>query len=251
MICAANWKMSMGLEEARRFLFKFKNLLGSGERGRFLFFPPACLAGLFSEESFLWGGQNVYFKGRGAFTGENSLEALEEMGARFCLLGHSERRYIFGESETEIEKKFHFIHERGLVPILCAGETAAERGKKSPAIKRQLGWIKTYEKYRSLPWKADRRPEGFEKIPFIVAYEPVWAIGSGETPSPGEISEARQIIKEIMAFDGAPVFYGGSVTKENAAEIARGGGADGFLIGGSSLKAEELYAIYKAAESSC
>ena len=250
MICAANWKMNMGYGEAQRFLFKFKNLLESEEeKNKFLFFPPACLAGLFAGESFLWGAQNVYFKGRGAFTGENSLETLEEMGAQFCLLGHSERRHIFGESDVEIEKKFHFIHERGLIPVLCAGEAAAEREKKSAAIKRQLGWIKTYEKYKSLPWRADRRPKGFEKIPFIVAYEPVWAIGSGETPSPEEISETHQLIKEHLSFDGALVFYGGSVTKENAALFGREAEVEGLLAGGASLKAEEFYSLYKAAAS--
>ncbi len=260
MICAANWKMSMGHEEARRFLFKFKNMPESAETSRFVFFPPACLAGLFAREDFLWGGQNVYFKGRGPWTGENSLETLEEMGARFCLIGHSERRYIFGESEVEAEKKFHFTHERGLVPVLCAGETAAERGKKAAALRRQLGWIKTCRKYMSLPWKTNRRPKGFESIPFIVAYEPVWAIGSGETPSPAEISEAADLIRGHLSFlseggagggGGSPplVFYGGSVTKENASRLSRSGNIDGFLIGGASLKAEELCAIYRAAAS--
>ncbi len=245
MIYIANWKMNMGYKEAQDFLFKFKNLLKEKENEKFIFLPPAFLSGLFQKGNLYWGSQNIYFKKKGSFTGENSAELLQEMGAQFCLLGHSERRHIFGETDVDIEKKFNLIQEVNLIPILCVGELGHERGDKESVFKKQLSWIRTYGKYQKLPWKPESRPDLFNTVPFIVAYEPVWAIGTGETPSPEEINESHRFIKEYLQFENIPVFYGGSVTKENVQMFSQQKYIDGFLIGGASLNVEEFYSIYK------
>ena len=197
MIYIANWKMNMGYKEAQDFLFKFKNYLKENENEKFVFLPPAFLSGLFQKENFYWGAQNIYSKEKGSFTGENSAEVLQEIGAQFCLLGHSERRYTFGETDIDIEKKFDLAQQKNLIPILCVGELSHEKGDKESVFRRQLSWIRTYAKYQNLPWKPDARPKPFKTLPFIIAYEPVWAIGAGETPSPEEINESHQFIKKI------------------------------------------------------
>ena len=248
MLYIANWKMNQGFEEAQNFLKEFKGLVKSGEQNKFVFLPPALLSVLFQKESFYWGGQNIHVKPKGSFTGENSAQTLLEMGAQFCLLGHSERRYGFGESEAEIEKKFHLLHELGLIPILCVGETASETGSKSTVFKRQLAWLKTFIKYENLPWKPENRPEEFKTLPFIVAYEPVWAIGTGNTPSAQDLRTSCEMIKENLP-KGIPILYGGSVNKDNAKEISEQKDIDGFLVGGASLDAKEFYSIYEQSQS--
>ncbi len=249
MMYIANWKMNIGYKEAQNFLFKFKNFLKEGEKEKFIFLPPAFLSGLFHQEKFYWGAQNVSSVNKGAFTGENSVDVIQEMGAQFCLLGHSERRYTFGETDADVEKKFDLIQKMNLIPILCVGELSHERRDKQSVFRRQLSWIKTYDKYQKLPWKPENRPESFREIPLIVAYEPVWAIGTGETPSPEEVNESHHFIKEYLQFENIPVFYGGSVTKENVFSLSQNKYMDGFLIGGASLKAEEFYSIYERSKN--
>lgn len=249
MICIANWKMNQGFQAAQTFLQEFKSLLQSeDDKQNFIFLPPAFLAGLFKEESFYWGAQDICNKTQGAFTGENSAKTLLEMGAQFCLLGHSERRYGFGESEVEIEQKFHLMQDLGLIPILCVGETESERNNKALVFKRQLAWLRTYVKYEKLPWKPEARPKPFKDMPFIVAYEPVWAIGTGATPSQQEMQDSCEIIKEYLHLKNTPILYGGSVNKDNAEVFYKQKYLDGFLIGGASLKAQEFYSIYKQSQ---
>lgn len=244
MIYIANWKMSISFQEAKDFLFKFKNFIQKEEKDNFIFLPPALLAGLFGQESLLWGGQNIHWKDQGAFTGENSISTLNQMGAQFCLVGHSERRHVFGETEVDIEKKFHLINEHGLIPILCVGELQHERSKKEQALSKQLKWVTTYEKYQNLPWKKEGKPASFQSTPFIVAYEPVWSIGTNETPSPDEINEAHEFIKSCLNTDSLPVCYGGSVSQKNIQSFCEKKHVDGFLVGRSSLKAEDFYSLY-------
>ena len=131
MICAANWKMNMGVNGGRTFLRNFKKLLQKGEEKHFLFFPPAFLSFLFAEEDLHWGGQNVFFQKSGAWTGENSPEVLRELSARFCLLGHSERRLIFGETEEDCRKKIPSA-PRSKYPArsLCGGKRIGKRIKR-------------------------------------------------------------------------------------------------------------------------
>lgn len=247
MLVMANWKMNGGLKQKAEYFSKFNQLVQNKEElQNFIFFPPATLSVLFSEEPFLWGAQNFYFKKQGAYTGENSIEVFKELGARFSLIGHSERRYIFGESDSDIEKKFHLSQEEGLIPVLCVGETQSEISKRNQVLRKQLNFLKTHQKYRNLPWSDELRPEPFKEIPFIIAYEPLWAIGTGEAASPEEVKESISTIKDFLSFyKKAPVVYGGSVNEKNAKQLTEKGTMDGFLVGSASLDPTVLYSIYK------
>ena len=247
MICAANWKMNMGVDTAQTFLRDFKKLLKKGEEKHFLFFPPAFLSFLFARENLCWGGQNVFFQKNGAWTGENSPEVLKELSAGFCLLGHSERRLNFGETEKGIEKKFYLLRRLNILPVLCVGEKESERDQKDQILKKQLSFLKSFK--LAAHDKKAIHPEGYEGIPFIVAYEPVWAIGSGKTPSAGEINEIHEIIKNTLPLDNIPVLYGGSVTENNAGSFGKEPHVDGFLVGGASLKPESFYSIFQAGKN--
>ena len=232
MIVAANWKMNIGVRRGRDFLQDFKKLLQNDEeKGSFIFFPPAPLSFLFAEGNWHWGGQNVFSQREGAYTGENSPEVFKELSARFCLLGHSERRHAFGETDLEVEKKFHLLKKLNLTPVLCVGEQ--EREQRDSVLKEQLSWLKA----------EDLKGDG---IPFIVAYEPVWAIGSGKTPTAGEINSIHKGIKSRFPGKNIPVLYGGSVTEERAKIFWKEEFVDGFLVGGASLRAGELYSIFQA-----
>lgn len=248
MICAANWKMNMGVDAARTFLRDFKKLLKEDEKKNFIFFPPPFLSFLFAGEDLHWGGQNVFFQKSGAWTGENSPEVLGELSARFCLVGHSERRLVFGETEEEIEKKFHLLRSLNILPVLCVGEKESEREQRDQILKRQLNFLKNFD-----PEAHDKKmisPEDYEGVPFIVAYEPVWAIGSGKTPSSKEINEIHQLIKNFLPVKNIPVLYGGSVTEANAVLFGKESYVDGFLVGGASLKAKSFYSIFHAGRKS-
>ena len=250
MLIMANWKMNGGLKQESEYFSVFNQLVQSEkEQENFVFFPPAALAVFFSKKPFSWGAQNFYFKLKGAYTGENSLEVFKDLGAQFCLLGHSERRYIFGESDTDIEKKFHLAQEQGFLPVLCVGENSHEKNQKPHVLKKQLGFLKTYVKYRNLPWDTNHRSEAFKEIPFIIAYEPVWAIGTGTTPSAEEVRETFHLIRDFLSFDKAPIIYGGSVNQKNAKALAKQGSAEGFLVGNASLNPSEFYSIYQNAVS--
>ena len=244
MIVAGNWKMNMGFKQAVQFLSDFNKLIDKKtERGHFIFFPPTALAFLFQKEKLYWGGQNVYHKKEGDLTGETSAQTLKEMGACFCLLGHSERRHIFGESDVDIEKKLSLLQELALIPVLCIGENLSDRPQKNKVLQKQLSWIKNYNKYEKLPWKPDLLPFEFKKMPLIIAYEPLWSIGTGKTPSAQEIDETSRFIKEYLP--KTKVFYGGSVNIQNIKNFTNCPLLDGFLIGGASLKPDLFYNIYQ------
>ena len=246
MIVAGNWKMNMGFQQAIDFLSRFNQLTDKEkDREHFIFFPPASLSALFQKENFYWGGQNVYHQAEGAFTGETSAKTLKEMGAGFCLLGHSERRWTFGETDAEVEKKFSLLQELALIPVLCVGENLADRFDKQKTLKIQLSWIKNYKKYDKLPWKSDHLPPAFQDIPLIIAYEPIWSIGTGDTPSAQEIDETAQYIKEYLSLSSIRMFYGGSVHKNIAKDFSSCSSIDGFLVGGASLDPDHFYSIYQ------
>ena len=242
MLIVANWKMKMGYQKALSFLSEFTSLIQKEEAEHFVFFPPAGLSSLFQSKNLYWGPQNVYQQKEGALTGENSAELFKEMGASFCLLGHSERRYIFGESDVEVEKKFSLLQELALIPVLCIGEAGLERSEKKKHLIKKLSWIKQYTKYDQLPFHPERLPECFKDYSVIVAYEPLWSIGTGETPSSSEIQEVVNLIKDYLPH--VKVFYGGSVTEDNVSSL-KTENLDGFLVGGASLEARSLYNIYK------
>ncbi|MBC6415407.1 MAG: triosephosphate isomerase [Bdellovibrionales bacterium] len=238
--------MNMGYQQALSFLLEFNKLVKKEDKDSFIFFPPAPLSLIFEKEKFYWGSQNIYQKIKGALTGENSVQLFKEMGATFCLLGHSERRYIFGETDVDIEKKFSLVQEQALIPVLCIGESLSERFQKNKVLIKKLSWIKQYNKYEKLPFHPEKLPPDFKDLSFIVAYEPLWSIGTGEIPSVSELEDVISLIKED--FPTVKVFYGGSVSLENALSLSCDK-LDGFLIGSESVNPHSFYGIYKQIKS--
>lgn len=233
-ICAANWKMNQDIELTRQFLSHFFKQVSPTDQKHFMFFPPALLAAEFSkykdEENFVWGAQNFYYESHGAYTGENSPELYKKMGAQVMLIGHSERRVLFNESDSLISKKIQATTQLGLIPMLCVGETWEERkaGKAGNVIHSQIR--------KALDGKP--KPSNL-----IVAYEPVWAIGTGQVAEVKDVAEMHSFIKKEIGYE-TRVLYGGSVKAENAKDLAAIKDVDGFLIGGASLKLESLLQIF-------
>lgn len=187
------------------------------------------------------GAQNLHHEDRGAFTGEVSGASLARMGLRFVLTGHSERRTLFGESDRTVRLKVAAARRHGLVPILCVGETESERdgGRTLGVVERQLR-----EAFEGLA-----APRGDE---LVVAYEPVWAIGTGRTPTPPQVEEVHRSIREILRLlagtsgERIRILYGGSVTADNAGSLLTLPEVDGGLVGGASLDPRKFAAIVAA-----
>jgi triosephosphate isomerase len=190
-----------------------------------------------------WGGQDLHWESSGAFTGEISALMLREAGCRFVIVGHSERRQLFGETDASVRRKIRAALTAGLVPIVCVGETERERdaGETDTVLRRQveagLGGLSL---------------SGGESL--VLAYEPVWAIGTGRTASPEQAQEAHAGIREVLASvlgaetaDAVRILYGGSVKPSNAGSLLQAPDIDGALVGGASLEAESFLAIVRAA----
>jgi triosephosphate isomerase (TIM) len=190
----------------------------------------------------LWGAQSVSEHASGAFTGEVSAAMLCDFGCRFVLVGHSERRQLFGESDAAVAAKFVAAQKSGLVPVLCLGETLAEResGQTTAVVARQLDAVIAGAGVGALATA-------------VLAYEPVWAIGTGVTASPAQAQEVHAAIRaRVAAHDGSlakglRILYGGSVKAQNAAELFAQADIDGGLIGGAALVADDFLAICRAA----
>jgi triosephosphate isomerase (TIM) len=188
------------------------------------------------------GGQNLDPHASGAYTGEVSGPMLRDAGCTYVIVGHSERRTLFGETDEVVEQKFVAAQAVGLTPILCVGESLAEResGQTTEVVGRQLDAV-----------LARHGAQVFEKA--VIAYEPVWAIGTGRTASPEQAQEVHQFIRARIAArdnkiaENVRLLYGGSVKASNAAELFRQADIDGGLIGGASLKADEFLSICRAA----
>ena len=189
------------------------------------------------------GAQDVYFEQNGAFTGEISVSMLKDIGCTYVLCGHSERRHIIGETDELINKKVAAAISGGLLPVLCVGELLEERkaSQTNEVVTRQV--------------KNGLAGLSVEKIPAVtIAYEPVWAIGTGLTATPQQAQEAHELVRKLLAemYDARlaeeiRILYGGSVKPENAAELMRQQDVDGSLVGGASLKADDFLAIIRAA----
>jgi triosephosphate isomerase len=189
------------------------------------------------------GAQNVHYEDNGAYTGEISTSMLKEVGCHYVIIGHSERREYFGETDEIVNKKVTKALAGGLSPILCVGEVLPERkaNKQNEVVKTQL--IKNLESVSA---------EALKKV--VIAYEPVWAIGTGETASPEQAQEMhsfiRSVLMELYNDDVAQkvrILYGGSMKPDNAEELLSQNDVDGGLIGGASLKADSFYAIVEIA----
>jgi len=245
-ILAGNWKMNLGLSEA---LALYRGV-ADGAKGypdtQVLIFPPstslAALAKARREGDPPLGAQNCHFESRGAFTGEISAEQSRDAGAEYVLVGHSERRRLFCENDLMTRQKLVAAWRAGITPVLCVGETMVERGRRETRdiLARQI--------QRALEGASPRAP-------LHVAYEPVWAIGTGVVATTEEVAEAHSWVREELAAAGreagseAPVLYGGSVDPKNARPLARLRDVDGFLVGGASLSAASFLAIAEALES--
>jgi triosephosphate isomerase len=241
-----NWKMHGSLVENRALLAALKaSLNGLQGAGVAVCAPYPYLAQLQAEltgTSLSWGAQNVSEHAKGAFTGEVSTSMLNDFGCTYAIVGHSERRSLYGESDETVAKKFVASQAAGLIPILCVGETLAERegGITEQVVGRQLDAVISTAGVDSLA-KA------------VVAYEPVWAIGTGKTATPEQAQAVHAFIRGKIAAlnkavaDGLVIQYGGSVKASNAAELFSQPDIDGGLIGGASLVADEFVAICKAA----
>ncbi len=236
-LIAGNWKMN-GVSSSVEEVEKLIGLLsGSVPDDRdILICPPATLIGLFatefSDEGFEIGGQDCHAKESGAHTGDVSAEMLADAGAAYVIVGHSERRADHGENDDLVRAKAAAARRAGLTPIICVGETEGERraGREKDIVSAQL---------------AGSVPPGEGE--FAVAYEPVWAIGTGLTPTPGDIAEMHAFIRSKIG-DKVRILYGGSVKPSNAKEILSIANVDGALVGGASLKAEDFAAIIQAAK---
>lgn len=234
---AANWKLNKTPDETRLFLTLLKEMKPTQE---ILIFPPAtsweACSQLLKDSSIKWGAQNVWCLGAGAFTGENSATTLKAMGGTYALVGHSERRKLFGETDALLKDKVTYLQTLELVPILCIGETLEERerGQTNLVNRKQL---------QEALSGADR------KKPLVVAYEPVWAIGTGKVATPAQVADAHADIRAAlneMGFGSAPILYGGSVKADNAGSLGKIPHVNGFLIGGASLEVASLMGIATA-----
>ena len=242
-LIAGNWKMNglaSSLAEAKA------NAQGAADSvARLAICPPAILIHRMSEAlagtKVLVGGQDAHWDDAGAFTGDISAEMLADSGAKLVILGHSERRDVYRESDELVARKVRAALRHGLEPIVCVGETLAQR-KAGEALDLVRGQVRG-----SLPAEL----EGHR---FAVAYEPVWAIGTGLTPTTAEIEEMHRAIRQTLReqfgahADRVPILYGGSVKPGNASEILRATEVGGALVGGASLKASEFLAIVRALE---
>lgn len=243
-VIAGNWKMNKGPEEAREFCRAFAKAYSAREDRTILVFPPAlslpaAVESLRERPDVGLGVQNIHWEAEGAFTGEISAPMARGAGARFTLVGHSERRHIFGETDDDTRRKVAAAFQHGLVPVLCVGEKLEEReaGRLREVLLRQL----------------DTATEGLgdeDLRRIIVAYEPVWAIGTGVNATPDDAAGAHAILRARLAerlgdeaAGRVPILYGGSVNPKNAASLLAASDVDGLLIGGASLAPDSFAAI--------
>ena len=244
LVFAANWKMYLGPRDARDYLATFRHAYGPIPGRQVWFFPPAVsleavAAGLEHRVDLLAGAQDIYWEPKGAFTGEVSIAMLEDY-CRYVIIGHSERRQFFGETDETVNRKLKAVLASTLDPIVCVGELLDERrsGRTEDVLARQVnGGL-----------------QGIDLTERVtVAYEPVWAIGTGETATPEMAQEACAFIRGLLqslcgnVASRIRIQYGGSVNAENAAELLAQPDIDGALVGGASLKADQFLAIVAAA----
>ena len=241
-LVAGNWKMHGSRAENASLVSGLLDLLQPGKRAEILLCPPFPYlmetGRLLKDSGVALGAQSVCAESQGAFTGEVSAAMLKDVGCRYVLVGHSERRQLFGESDALVARKFVAAQGQGLVPVLCVGETLDERegDQTTIVVSRQLEAVLAVTGAQALA-KA------------VIAYEPVWAIGTGRTASPEQAQEVHAMIRaKVAERDGTiggsvRILYGGSVKASNAQELFAMPDIDGGLVGGASLKADEFARI--------
>ncbi|MGB7739068.1 MAG: triose-phosphate isomerase [Steroidobacteraceae bacterium] len=241
-LVAGNWKMHGSRAENASLVSGLLDLLQPGKRAEILLCPPFPYlmetGRLLKDSGVALGAQSVCAESQGAFTGEVSAAMLKDVGCHYVLVGHSERRQLFGESNALVARKFVAAQGQGLVPVLCVGETLDERegDQTTNVVSRQLEAVLAVTGVQALA-KA------------VIAYEPVWAIGTGRTASPEQAQEVHAMIRaKVAERDGTiggsvRILYGGSVKASNARELFAMPDIDGGLVGGASLKADEFARI--------
>lgn len=249
-IVIGNWKMNCSVPDALKLATGLRHHIKTTPDIDVVFAPPFTaiysVGVAMQDASFFLAAQNCHWEDEGPYTGEVSAFFLSDIGCQFVILGHSERRQLFGETDENVNKKVVSALRADLIPIICIGETEAQReaGETSAVLDRQL---KT-----ALYGLHQKEVENL-----IIAYEPVWAIGTGKSATPGQAVECHQHIRNLLGklFDGPTsaqirIIYGGSVKAENAAALAKEESIDGCLVGGASLDASEFSGIIRAMESS-
>ncbi len=245
IIIAGNWKMYKTSFEAIELVTELKRTLGDMTEVDVVVCPPFTalseVKDVLNDSSIALGAQNIYWEDFGAFTGEVSAPMIKAIGVEYVILGHSERRQFFGETDATVNKKIKAALKHVLIPIVCIGEVLSEReaGKTFDVIKTQLEG--------SL---VNLSASEMENI--VLAYEPVWAIGTGKTATPAQAQEVHKFIRDWLTkkYDAAiankvRIQYGGSVKPENTAELMGQPDIDGALVGGASLKSDSFTAIVK------
>jgi len=231
-LVAGNWKMHGSRESNRALLDRLLQEIPGIKGVECVVCVPYPYLGQVAERlagtAIAWGAQNVSEHVQGAHTGEVSAAMLAEFGCRYVIVGHSERRQLYGESDRQVAAKFAAVQAAGMIPIFCVGETLQERdaGRTEEVVARQLGAVK------------------FEDG--VLAYEPVWAIGTGRNATPDQAQAVHAFLRKRVAAK-TPILYGGSVKPQNAAAIFAMPDVDGGLIGGASLVAKDFLEIVKAA----
>jgi triosephosphate isomerase (TIM) len=240
-IIAANWKMNLTPSQGEAFVKEFVPLVKNNQTVEMVLCPAAptlerVIKTLSAQSQIQIGGQNIYFEAKGAFTGETSAEMLVDLKCKYVILGHSERRTLFHDTNETINKKVKQALSSGLHCIVCVGETLSQResGKTENVVEDHIR--------NSLK---DLTPEQMAKI--VIAYEPVWAIGTGKTATSEQAQEVhafiRKLLKEIFGSktaDETRIQYGGSVKTDNIKELMAMGDIDGALVGGASLKPDSF-----------
>jgi triosephosphate isomerase len=236
LIYAANWKMNHAPQAAREFMARFLAVTAPVPERSLWFFPSAVSLGPVADAAagrpdILVGAQNVHWEPKGAFTGEVSIPMVREAGARVVLIGHSERRHLFGETDEQVARKSVAVLKAGLQPLACLGETLAERegGRTEHVILRQLEPL--LDKVAPADWAR-----------LVLAYEPVWAIGTGRNATPDDAAQVHELIRFTVGRRGVPgrvpILYGGSVNAGNVLALLARPELDGVLVGGASLEAD-------------
>ena len=242
-LVAGNWKMNGTIAESERLALELRRELEEPSAAQIVVCPPftalASVQRLLAGSAIALGGQNMYFEEKGAFTGEIAPAMLLDAGCRYVILGHSERRRQMGETSQQVNRKLHLALRLGLTPIVCVGETWPERadGHTEEVVAEQVR--------QSLDGLAAHAVEGV-----LLAYEPVWAIGTGQVATPEQAAEVHRAIRLLLPNASAQrtrILYGGSVTADNAAALLAQEDVDGALVGGASLNAASFAAIIRAA----
>jgi triosephosphate isomerase (TIM) len=245
---AANWKMNKTVREAQEYTAALLPRAADADAVDVAVFAPfTCLsevARMTEDSAIIAGAQNLYYEDWGAFTGEVSAPMLLDVGARSVIVGHSERRELFGESDALVARKAAKAVEEGLLPVVCVGETKEERDAGGM-------WEKCSGQVQRVMEELDDAEGGS----LVFAYEPIWAIGTGDTATPDDCQDAiakiRDLLRELRGdgfADTVRILYGGSVKPENVAEIMAQQDVDGALVGGASLKVETFVELVEAAQ---